>query len=283
VKEIKFPSTLSMDHPSLVSEALHPCMDLPQGERFVVDLTDLQRVSAFGVAALGARVAWLVRTRRMPSGSVVRRPESGRASNDLMRMGLYSLLQEASISVFTKELDKRPQELWLVDKHVDLANATERLVNLLRSVLPATEADFLKVKNMLVGLADNVFNHSQSNNGAMLCGQAFPKAGVVEFAVADTGVGIWSSLKRVPQLAGSLQGDAQAILTALTLKVGQSDGSAPRPGFLNTLVATARKINGELVCMSGQAALFLKNGELRTIQVPYFHGTVVGVRLKLIV
>lgn len=283
VKEIKFPSTLSMDYPALVSEALAACMDLPQTERFVVDLTDLQRISAFGVAALGARVAWLVRTRRMPSGSVVRRPMSGRASNDLMRMGLYSLLQEASVSVFTKAIDQRPQELWLVDKHSDLGNATERLVNLLRSVLPATEADFAKVKKMLIGLANNVFDHSHGNTGAMLCGQAFPKAGVVEFAVADTGQGIWSSLKRVPQFADSLQGDAQAILTALTLKVGQIDGVSPRPGFLNTLVATARKINGELVCMSGQAALSLKNGELRTIQTSYYHGTVVGVRLKLIV
>jgi len=111
----------------------------------------------------------------------------------------------------------------------------------------------------------------------------FPKAGVVEFAVADTGQGIWSSLKRVPQLAENLRGDAQAILTALTLKVGQADGSMPRPGFLNTLLATARKINGELVCMSGKAALSLKNGELRTIETPYYHGAVVGVRLKLIV
>ena len=281
MKEIKFPSTLSMDYPALVSEALNGCMDVPYGEQFVVDLTDLQRISAFGVAALGARVAWLVRAKRMPSGSVVRRPESGRVSNDLMRMGLYSLLQEASVNVYTKEMEQRPQELWLVDRPSDLENACTRLTNLLRSILPATEADFLKVKNMLAGLTDNVFRHAKSNTGAMLCGQAFPKAGVVEFAVADTGQGIWPSLKRVPALAESLQGDAHGILTALTLKVARADGTT-HPGFLSTLVATARKSNGELVCMSGEAALSLKNGELRTAQVPHYPGTVLGMRLKLI-
>ena len=281
MKEIKFPSNLSMDYPGLVSEALNDCMDVPYGERFVVDLTDLQRISAFGVAALGARVAWLVRAQRMPSGSVVRRPETGRVSNDLMRMGLYNLLQEASVNVFTKEMDQRPQELWLVDRPADMENAAERLTHLLRSVLPATEADFAKVKAMLLGLTDNVFRHAKSNTGAMLCGQAFPKAGVVEFAVADTGQGIWPSLKRVPALAESLQGDAQAILTALTLKIGQAEGGS-RIGFLSTLMATARKCGGELVCMSGDAALSLKNGELRTSQVVYYPGTVLGMRLKLI-
>ena len=280
MKEIKFPSFLSMDYPNLVSEALADCMDVPYGERFVVDLTDLQKVSAFGVAALGARVAWLVRAKRMPSGSVVRRPESGRISNDLMRMGLYNLLQEGSVGVFQKDMDQRPQELWLVDNPLELENATERLVNLLRSVLPASAQNFDRVREMLYGLADNVFRHGKSNTGAMLCGQAFPKAGVVEFAVADTGQGIWPSLKRFPSFTETLKGDAHGILTALTLKIAQPDGTA-RPGFLNTLVATARKAQGEFVCMSGEAALSLRNGELRTITVPFYPGTVVGMRLRL--
>jgi hypothetical protein len=102
----------------------------------------------------------------------------------------------------------------------------------------------------------------------------------VEFAVADTGQGIWSSLKRFPSFTESLKGDAHAILTALTLKVGSPDGTA-RPGFLNTLVATARKAQGEFVCMSGEAALSLRNGELRTITTPHYPGTVVGMRLRL--
>jgi hypothetical protein len=269
-----------MEYPNLVSEALAACMDVPYGERFVVDLTDLQKVSAFGVAALGARVAWLVRAKRMPSGSVVRRPESGRVSNDLMRMGLYSLLQDASVNIFQRDIDSRPQELWLVDRPEEMENAVVRLMNLLKSIIPASEQNFERVQEMIKGLADNVFRHGKSNTGAMLCAQAFPKAGVVEFAVADTGQGIWASLKRFPGFAESLKGDAHAILTALTLKVQQADMST-RPGFLNTLVATARKAQGEFVCMSGEAALALKNGELRTIPIPFYPGTVVGMRLRL--
>ncbi len=280
MKEIKFASSLSMDHPGLVSEALAACMDVPYGERFVVDLTDLSRISAFGVASLGARVAWLVRAKRMPSGSTVRRPESGRVSNDLMRMGLYSLLQDASVNVYEQEIDRRPQELWLVDRPGDLEDASQRLLNLLKSMLPATDKDFERVRDMILRLGDNVFRHAKSNTGAMLCAQAFPTIGLVEFACADTGQGIWPSLKRIPQLAESLQGDAHAILTALTLKVAQPEGGS-RPGSLNTLVATARKAQGEFVCMSGEAALSLKNGELRTSKVVHYPGTVVGMRLRL--
>jgi hypothetical protein len=282
MKEIRFPSTLSMDYPGLLSEALGQVMDVPYGESLTVDLTDTQRISAFGVAALGARLAWLVAAKRLPSGSVIRRPESGRVSNDLMRMGLYRLLQEASVNVYTGEkMGERPQELWLVEKPTELANATSRLVGILRGVLPASEADFERVTQMFHGLGDNAFRHGKVHTGAMLCGQVFPKNGVVELAVADTGQGIWSSLKRLPGLAEGLQGDANAILTALTMKVKTADGTV-RPGLLNTLLATARKTGGELVCMSGEAALIMRGGEMRNSKVAYYPGTVVGIRLKLV-
>jgi hypothetical protein len=150
----------------------------------------------------------------------------------------------------------------------------------MRSVLPATEADFLRVQQMIIGLGENVFRHAQSSTGAMLCGQAFPKAGVVEFAVADSGQGIWSSLKRFPAFVEGVKGDAHAILTALTLKMSLAGGET-RPGFLNTLVATARKTGGELVAVSEEAAVSLRGGELRTSPVAPFPGTVIGMRLRL--
>jgi hypothetical protein len=282
MKEIRFPSTLSMDYPGLLSEALGQVMEVPYGETLTVDLTDTQRVSAFGVAALGARLAWLVAAKRLPSGSVIRRPENGRVSNDLMRMGLYNLLQEASVNIYTGEkMAERPQELWLVEDPKDLENACARLVSILRSVLPASDGDFKRVNQMLMGLGDNAFRHGKVHTGAMLCGQAFPKNGVLEIAAADTGQGMWASLKRFPSMLETLQGDANGILTALTLKVRSSDG-AVRPGFLNTLLATARKTGGEMVCMSGEAALTLRGGEMRNSKVPFYPGTVVGLRLKLL-
>jgi hypothetical protein len=271
-----------MDYPGLLSDALGQVMDVPYGETLTVDLTDTQKISAFGVAALGARLAWLVAAKRLPSGSVIRRPENGRTSNDLMRMGLYRLLQEASVNVYTGEkMGERPQELWLVERPGELENATTRLVSILRGVLPASVADFDRVTQMFNGLGDNAFRHGKVHTGAMLCGQAFPKNGVVELAVADTGQGIWSSLKRFPTMADSLQGDANAILTALTLKVKSSDGVI-RPGLLNSLLATARKTGGELVCMSGEAALTMRGGEMRNSKVAYYPGTVIGIRLRLL-
>jgi hypothetical protein len=282
MKEIRFPSTLSMDYPGLLSESLAQVMEVPYGETLTVDLTDTQRVSAFGVAALGARLAWLVAAKRLPSGSVIRRPESGRVSNDLMRMGLYRLVQEASINVYTgATLNERPQELWLVERPGELENASQRLVSILRSVLPASEKDFETVQKIFMALGDNSFRHGKVHTGTMICGQAFPKNGVVEIAVADTGQGIWSSLKRFPSMTESLQGDANAILTALTLKIKDAEGNV-RQGFLNTLLATARKTGGELVCMSGEAALTLRGGEMRNTKVAYYPGTILGLRLRLL-
>jgi len=282
MKEIRFPSTLSMDYPNLLAESLAQVMEVPYGETLTVDLTETQKVSAFGVAALGARLAWLVAAKRMPSGSVIRRPENGRVSNDLMRMGLYRLIQEASVNVYTGEkLGERPQELWLCDRPAQLENAAQRLVDIVRAILFFSEADGGRLADIFKALGDNVFRHSKAHTGAMFCAQAFPRNGLIEFAVADTGQGIWASLKRIPALMESVQGDAHAILTAMTLKVRGADGEV-RPGFLNTLVATARKTGGELCCMSGEAALTFRGGEMRNTKVAYFPGTIIGVRLRMI-
>ena len=281
--EIRFPSTISMDYPSLMSKPLLQCMNVPQGERVNMVLTDTQRVSAFGVAALAARLVWLIRAKKIPSGSTIRRPENGRVSNELMRMGLYNLLQEASVSVFTKKsVIERPQELWLFETPQDLETAIPRLVNLMKSVLPSTEKGYERLAGSWRLMAGNVFAHSNSNTGAVICAQTYPNAGVVEFAVADTGQGIWSSLNRHESLRETIKSHAHAMLTALTLKV-KTMGGETRPGTLSTLLGTARQTEGEFICMSGDSALVLRKGEMRNVTIAPWQGCAVGMRLRLLI
>ena len=281
--EIRFPSNISMDYPSLMSKSLLQCMNVPQGERVNMVLTDTQKVSAFGVAALAARLVWLIRAKKIPAGSTIRRPESGRVSNELMRMGLYSLLQEASVNVFTKKsVVERPQELWLFNNQEELEIAIPRLINLMKSVLPATDKDYDRLSGIWRLMASNVFAHSKSNTSAVICAQTYPNAGFVEFAVADTGQGIWNSLNRHESLRETIKNHAHAILTALTLKVKTAAGET-RSGTLSTLLGTARQTEGEFICMSGDSALTLRKGEMRNISIAPWQGCAVGMRLRLLI
>jgi hypothetical protein len=275
---IRFPSTLSMDQTPLLAEGLQRCMEVSGAAQWTMDLTDLQKVSAFGLAALGARLVWLIRTGRMPSGSVIRRPQNNRVGNDLVRMGLFKLLQEASDRIYrAPDPFARPQELWLVDRAEDLKQASDQLCKLLRTALPADEEVLARVSGIMQSLGANVFRHAHSPSGAMLCGQVFPSVNVIEFAVADSGVGIPAAMARLsPELAGD---DAQAIGAALTAKVAVQDGL--RPGTLSTLLATARQNKGEMVVLSGRAALALKAGDLMASPNQAYGGTVVGMRLIL--
>jgi hypothetical protein len=269
--EIRFPSALAMDQLALVADGLQPALGVPVNKKVVIDLTDLQRVSAFGIAALGARLIWLIRTRRMPSGSTIRRPESNRVGNDLLRMGLYQLIQEGSDKVYRGNNPlSRPQELWLVDRQEDLAEAIRRLIALLRLVLPASEENFGKVAMMMQALGDNVFMHS-AGSSAMLCAQAFPKSGIVEFAVADTGCGLKSSLKPAPK------DDAQALQQALS---GSAAGSE-KVSSLAALAATAKLNKGEMAVISGTATWAYRAGATQSGSCKSFPGTVVGLRLPL--
>jgi hypothetical protein len=278
MKIIRFPSMLSMDQTALLAQGLKPCLDVRPEDRLTLDLTDLERVSAFGLAALGARTVWMIRNRRMSSGTVMRRPQNNRVGNDLVRMGLFKLLAEADDHVYrASDPFARPQELWLVDRPEDLKPDCDRLCKLLRTVIPADEDIFDRISGMMQALGHNVFRHAQSSSGAMLCGQVFPKNNIIEFAVADTGRGIPAALESV---AGPMKDHAQAIVGALTAQVGQADGNT-RLGSLAKLLATVKKNKGELVVLSGNSTVFFRGGELSASPNENFPGTVVGLRLVL--
>lgn len=277
---ISFPSTLTIDQTPILADGLERCMSIAGSEQWTMDLTDLQRVSAFGLAALGARIVWLIRQGRMPSGSVIRRPQNNRVGNDLVRMGLFKLLQEASDKVYrSPDPFARPQELWLVDRAEDLKLACDRLCKLLGTVIPADEEVFERVSGIMQSLGQNVFKHAHSSSGVVLCGQVYPARNVIEFAVADTGDGIPESLAR--RGGGERQADdAQAIGMAMTARVA-APGGGSRPGTLATLVATAQKNKGEMVVLSGKATVSLRGGELSSVAHKEYKGTVVGLRLIL--
>lgn len=274
--EVRFLSALAMDQPALLADSLSPCLRAPVGERITLDLTDLQRVSAFGLAALGARMMWMIRTKRMPSGSTIRRPASNRVGNDLLRMGLYRLIQEGSDQVY-RALDPvaRPQELWLVERLEDLAVASQRLCQLLRLVVPAPEETYIKLDSMIQALGVNVFTHADTNCGAVICAQAFPKSAAVEFAVADAGIGIRAGLARADFRAEGLADDGQALQAAMAATF------TGRASTLPALAGTAKINKGEMTVLSGGAYWAYRAGQASLGTCKPFPGTVAGMKLVL--
>ncbi len=281
--EVRMLSSLLMDQPGIVAETLEPCLRAPVGAKLLLDLTDLQYSSAFGIAALGARLMWLIRTRRMPSGSTIRRPASNRLGNELVRMGLVRLVQEASDSVYrATDPQQRPQELWVLDREADLEVAAQRLCLLLRGVLPAPEDSWAKVAEVMRRAGSNVFRHAQAVSGAVLCGQAYPRSGYVEFAVADTGRGLREALAQQPGLNQGPDSDLKAVQAVLGVRLLDPRSGESRPGTLATLAATARRNGGEMAILSGAASLHLRAGDAKAYGHKAYPGTVVGMRLYLV-
>ena len=271
-----------MEQPERVAKALEPCLRVPVGERVTLDLTEVRRVTAFGIAALGARLVWLIRTRRMPTGSAIRQPSSTPVSNSLARMGLYQLVQNASDRVFqSSDPSQRPQELWLMDRSEDIEIAVDRLARLLRGILPANEEIYDKIKGIMSSLCENSFRHARSLNGTVLCGQAFPKSGVLEFAVADTGCGITDSLNANPLLLQPFEDDETALRALLSART-RVPHQMSRPCTLATLAATAKKNRGEMRILSSEASLSVLPNEVKIVTHLEYPGTVVGMRLNIV-
>jgi anti-sigma regulatory factor (Ser/Thr protein kinase) len=125
-------------------------------------------------------------------------------------------------------------------------------------------------------VADNVLVHAGREIDGWLQVIATPKNGRIAFTVADTGRGIWSSLReRYADLESDQQALDKAILPGVTrdTRVGQGNGLAGS-------VRIAQAMNGWVNLLSGRGELrLMDDGRSYSQPSPLFQGTVVDLTL----
>jgi len=157
----------------------------------------------------------------------------------------------------------------VVNKFIDVVMCNMKLE---RSVISGLEWSINEI-------TDNVLNHSKSEDGGLIQLSTFPSDNSVHFAVADSGLGILTTLKQsIPTLKSDIHAIGEAVKAGVTRdnSIGQGNGLA---GTLRISTMSG----GSFSITSGNGHINFYSGEAKKYERrPYeaFHGTLICADMK---
>lgn len=197
-------------------------------------------------------------------------------------------LGEIGLIEFLNKNYRQPRTIKFIDKQtampirrVELESIEEYVIETLRYIGRICKGKELTV--LSVGIKEsinNVYDHAESEIGAYVFCQYYPKINSIKVCVSDIGIGIPTSVrKKIPTLT-----DSECIDWALKDK--NTVGSNPRNAGLGlaTIKSFTKNTNGELTIFSGKNKYYLNSqGYERFITNPIidFKGTLIEVKINV--
>ncbi len=212
----------------------------------------------------------------------------------LQRMGLFSFLgMEADSHIAEHDPSGRFIPLTQIRDSTELTRFVTDMIPLLH--LEPAEAE--PIQYIVSELVRNVLEHASTPAGAFVAAQYYKKSNRVAVGIADTGVGIKTSIT----VSHDAQNDLDAIQLALTPGITgmtkREGGTELNAGAGLFFIKSIAAVNGDFfVIYSGQAMykLLKRKKTRRTIfadpfldrhskeaDLPYWQGTAVGIDLSL--
>lgn len=183
----------------------------------IFDFRGCNFIAPYGATLFAAYILWLKEMRR--KNVTVQSNKASVAGNFLLQCGFFELIGEKESEPTELQKD-RTVKLTRISKSSEVPSFAALVMDILR-----IEDEELAgaVKYSLVELLRNVVQHSGSPTGGVAMAQYYPTTGLVELCVADTGVGIKSTLNRAyPELDSNLKALKFATLPHVSGTFGPS-------------------------------------------------------------
>lgn len=179
---------------------------------------------------------------------------------------------------------------------------SEELAEFIKEITPLLHLDpkhAAPIKYIMSELVRNVLEHSMSKNGAIVSAQYFQKTNTIRIGIADTGVGIWKTIRKSHIAPNDLEAIRLALvpgITGTTKKEGGTDFNAGAGLFFIKSMATVNRdffmiYSGtamykllKRVLNSKKITLFadpFDDKHSKTNNLPFWQGTLVGVDIAL--
>ncbi|MEK7790993.1 MAG: ATP-binding protein [Deltaproteobacteria bacterium] len=146
-------------------------------------------------------------------------------------------------------------------------------------------------------LARNVLEHSKAENGAVLCAQYYRKSNSIRIGIADTGVGIKTSINRSYSTKTDLEAIRLALTPGITGTTQREGGTDQNAGAGLFFIKSIASVNRDFfILYSGNSLYKLLRRSAKRLKLrvdpfhdrhskkenlPYWQGTIVGIDLTL--
>ncbi|MDE1976954.1 MAG: hypothetical protein KGL04_04620 [Elusimicrobia bacterium] len=219
-----------------------------------------------------------------------------RSRHYFIRMGLFKLLGIASDIVINEhEPAGRFIPLTQIRAGSELTSFISEMIPLLH-----LQPEQAKTLGYIVSeLARNVLEHAEAKNGALLCAQYYPKSNVLRIGIADTGVGIRSTIARSHRAETDLAAIGLALTPGITGTTSREGGTEQNAGAGLFFIKSIASVNRDFFAVySGQGLykLLKKTAARKSIRLnadpfedrhsggfdlPRWPGTAVGIDITL--
>ncbi len=238
------------------------------------------------VAALGMKV---------DKAKITCEPIEATSGHYLVRMGLYEFLKIKPPHISEHESAGRFIPLKLIENSKQLSEFLEDMIPALH--LPAEQAK--SIRYVIYEVVRNVFEHSKSKQGAILCAQYFKKSNTFRMAIVDTGIGIRESISESYPTSTDLAAIRLSLtpgITGTTKRVGGTAENAGAGLFFTKSIAYINRSFFMIYSGTGFYKLHLRNASkpVRFLNAdpfvdkhserddfPFWQGTVVAVDISL--
>jgi len=222
-------------------------------------------------------------------------PFEAKSRHYFERMGLFKLLGIASgIKVIEHEPAGRFIPLTQIRNSVELTDFIAEMVPLLH--LEPIQAEPLKY--VVAELVRNVFEHSCSPFGAIICAQYYPDTKIIRIGIADTGVGIKRTISQSYATGKDVSAIKLALVPGVTGTTTRIGGTETNAGAGLFFIKSIAKVGRNFFMVYSGDALYklLRTEQDRPVRLypdpdkdkhsekeklPYWQGTVVGVDIGL--
>jgi anti-sigma regulatory factor (Ser/Thr protein kinase) len=168
-------------------------------------------------------------------------------------------------------------------KHLDTL-LTDQIIDVFKTRIRMSEGVEGSLRMALNELMMNAFDHSESERGCYVCAQSYIRAKKIRLCIADFGIGIQQSLKKVPEYV-NLDDDHEAI--ALAVKEGVTSRVDRTAGYGLSHINRFIKVNeGKMYILSGNGKVLWDNmssikpkKKNQIVRVP-FQGTVINLEVN---
>jgi anti-sigma regulatory factor (Ser/Thr protein kinase) len=212
-----------------------------------------------------------------------------------VRMGLFQILNLPS--------DMKVTEHESAGRFIPLTQirTSDELTRFITEMIPLLHLESEQAQTIgyvVSELARNVLEHAQAQNGAILCAQYYKKSNSIRIGIADTGLGIRTTINQSYAAQTDLEAIGLALTPGITGTTQREGGTEQNAGAGLFFIKSIANVNRDFfIVYSGNGFYkLLKNSSLRRPRLnanpfedrhskgndfPFWRGTVVGIDITL--
>ena len=238
------------------------------------------------IAALGISIK--------PSNIRCERLEA-RSKHYLVRMGLFKML---NISSDIRIVEHEPAGRFIPITRI---RTSDELTEFITEMIPLLHLDMEQAKTIgyiVSELVRNVIEHAKSRYGAFLCAQYYVKSNTIRIGIADTGVGIKTTINQAYSVKTDLEAINLALYPGITGTTRREGGTEQNAGAGLFFIKSIAGVNRDFFIIYSGSAFYkllrrspstrlrlnadpFKDRHSTDDKLPFWQGTIVGIDITL--